>query len=93
MLNTDNKTMPILEIQEEKTCSAIGISGQVNDLDQISKVFTILQKQKIPTLAFVKFTNFVELYLANDRYIFNSVKSSWKNTSLTYRITKIPILA
>ena len=43
--------------------------------------------KNLKTPAFVKFTNFVELYLANDRYFFNSVKSSWKNTSLIYRIT------
>ena len=49
--------------------------GGASDLSQIYKVFTIQQKEKILTPAFVKFTNFVRLYLGNDRYFFNSLKS------------------
>ena len=52
-------------------------------LDQVKVIwvkfprfFSILQTQKILSPAFMKFTNFEELYLANDRYFFNSVGSS-----------------
>ena len=40
MLNTDNKTMPILEIQEEKTCSAIEISSSNTFLSHKVLIYT-----------------------------------------------------
>ena len=52
------------------------IVGPVSDLGQIYKLLSIGQKQEILSHTFVKFTNFVVLYLSNKRSFFNSVKSS-----------------